>query len=175
MIYVRVWQSFHDIIQTQVMARPRSWQRCARWRGWYLQKNCRQSYGWRLRYCELEFIKRYSLSWCSSIILVETTTASIAEIEHFVKHPQCIPWNSKIRQIVFTGEELEFIGLSSSDCVGKCSHFHLGYFSSSKNLCVTIKNSKVQTLFKSHGGQSSNDYSSARNVFQINSTFRFRG
>ncbi|XP_068617399.1 calponin homology domain-containing protein DDB_G0272472-like [Battus philenor] len=62
----------------------------------------------------------------------------------------------KIRQFVFASDILEFRSLSCCQCIGECSHFHLGYYLSSKTPHVEKRLGKVQT--RSCGRQSANNF-----------------
>ncbi|CAH0403160.1 unnamed protein product [Chilo suppressalis] len=98
----------------------------------------------------LNALKEILSSRCPSIMLFEVNTANIAEIENFVKHSGNISafrGTQKIRQFVYNGDVLEFRQLSCFDCVGKCTHYHLGYYSSS-NPSIIKKPTKVQTRTK---------------------------
>lgn len=110
----------------------------------------------------LNTLKEILSTRCSSIMLFEVNAANIEEIECFVKKSATISafrGTQKIRQFVFTGDVLEFRMLSCFDCEGKCTHYHLGYYSPS-NPPITRKPTKAQTRSKktkSQGQSSSLD------------------
>lgn len=99
--------------------------------------------------------------------MAEVTAANIADI---LQQCTAFPGTQKINHFVFTDDALQVRGITCSYSVGKWSHFHMGYYYSPKNACVTTKYNKVQTLSELHSGQSSNHYPSTRNIFQINLT-----
>ncbi|KAL3274791.1 hypothetical protein HHI36_019575 [Cryptolaemus montrouzieri] len=71
---------------------------------------------------------------CPSIMLIEVRTAEINNTDKLINKSSSIstfPGTQKIRQLVFSNDELEFRTLSCFDCVGKCEHFHLGYYKTS--------------------------------------------
>ncbi|KAL3268552.1 hypothetical protein HHI36_007660 [Cryptolaemus montrouzieri] len=67
-------------------------------------------------------------------MLIEVRTAEIDNTDKLINKSSSIstlPGTQKIRQLVFSNDELEFRTLSCFDCVGKCEHFHLGNYKTS--------------------------------------------
>ncbi|KAG5868315.1 hypothetical protein JTB14_000264 [Gonioctena quinquepunctata] len=80
---------------------------------------------------DLNVLKNVLSSKCPSIMLIEVSTAEIIHTDNLIKKSKSIstfPDTQKVRQFVFSNDVLEFRTLSCFDCVGKCQHFHLGYY-----------------------------------------------
>ncbi|KAG5873828.1 hypothetical protein JTB14_025824 [Gonioctena quinquepunctata] len=79
---------------------------------------------------DLNVLKNVLSSKCPSISII-VSTADINYTDNLIKKSKSIstfPGTQKISQFVFSNDVLEFRTLSCFDCVGKCQHFHLGYY-----------------------------------------------